>query len=423
MRDPRRPRTVSIPPEALHGDCSHVHAGDVHDLQNPYPALEVLSRTAPVSRLADSTFYLVTGRDMIAEAVSRPDDFSSNLTATMVWNDDGTVDEHPLAALGSPVHVLATADDPEHRRQRATVMPALVAKRIRGLEPFVEDTLERLWTDGVRDGEIDWMTAVAQRLPVAVIGELVGFPDCDLDDLVRWSFAATTLLDGVVTAAQLEAATAAVGELGAYLSAALEKARESPGENLLGDLARQIAARDLDVGTAVMIGLQLVTAGTESTVGLLGSAVYLLGSRPHIVGELRGDRTLVPIFIEEALRLESPFRGHYRHVVTDTTLGDVVLPAGSRLYLMWGAANRDPAHLDRPDEIDLNPAVRRSHLAFGKGVHLCVGAALARLEAKLAVEYFLDRTIGGFSVDTRDPEWERSLLVRRLRHLPVRVDR
>ncbi|MCZ0912899.1 MULTISPECIES: cytochrome P450 [Gordonia] len=189
----------------------------------------------------------------------------------------------------------------------------------------------------------------------------------------------------------------------------------------MGDLARLVPTGALDRDTAVMISLQLVAAGAESTVSLLGSAVYLLGRNPHIIDELCGDRDLVSPFIEEVLRLESPFRGHYRHVVADTVLGDVDLPAGSHLYLMWGAANRDPENFDRPEEIDLTPTARRSHMAFGKGLHLCVGAALARLKGRVAINHLLDKAPNGFVVDTTDPDWERSLLVRRLRRLPVRL--
>ena len=412
---------MSTSPTPLRSGLYGIHAGDVFDLDDPYPGLRRLTQAEPVSRIGDSSFFTVTGWDLIAEAVARTDDFSSNLTATMVWKEDGTVEEYPIAELGSPIHVLATADDPEHKAHRAVVMPSLVAKRVRALEPFIDDTLERLWTDGVDGNRLDWMTDVAQRLPMAVVAELLGFPTYDIDDLVRWSFAATILLDGVVTAAELETATDAVGELSVYLAQAFDGAMANPGENVLGDLARLVVAGTLDHGTAVMISLQLVAAGAESTVSLLGSAVYLLGRNPDVTQTIRDDRDLVPVFVEEALRLESPFRGHYRHVVADTTLGDVDLLAGSHLYLMWGAANRDPATFDQPDDIDLDPAARRSHMAFGKGMHLCVGAALARLEGRVAIDHLLDRTPNGFTVDTEDPDWERSLLVRRLRHLPVQV--
>ena len=360
----------------------------------------------------------MTSWDLIAEAVARTDDFSSNLTATMVWHDDGQVTGFPVAELGSSMHVLATADDPRHRMHRRIIMPSLTARRVSRLEPFIEQTLVDLWATGVVGDRVDWVESIAQRLPMAVVAELLGLPDYDIAELIRWSFASTVLLDGVVTADQLESATAAVGELSAYLTAAFDRALAEPGDDVLRDLARLVHCGDLDQDSAVMILIQLVAAGAESTVSLLGTSVWLLARHPDIVAALAADRELIPVFVEEVLRLESPFRGHYRHVVNDTTLGQTPLPAGSHLYLMWGAANRDPAIFDYADSISLDPSDRRSHMAFGKGIHLCVGAPLARLEARLGIAQLLDAT-SEFRLASPDPQWERSLMVRRLTTLPL----
>lgn len=393
----------------------------MHDLDDPYPYYAALREDGPVARVGASSFYLVASRDLIGEVLSRPADFSSNLTATMVWNEDGTVSEFPIAPPGSPLHALATADDPLHRRHRAMVMPSLAPTRVLELGPFIGRTLERLWDTG-RDGDrIDWVTAVAQPLPMAVIAEVVGFPTRDLDDLRRWSFGATVLLDGVVTSAQLDDATRAVGELTAYLDTALAEAiGTAGGAGAIGDIARLVDDGELDRDAALTILVQLVAAGAESTVSLLANAVWLLGGNPDIEHRLRADRELVAPFVEEALRLESPFRGHYRHVVADTDLGGVDLPAGSHLYLLWGSANRDHDAVDNPGSIDLDRPRPRSHMAFGKGLHLCVGAALARSEAVTAIGFLLDHT-HALDVAVDDPHWERSLLVRRLRSLDMRI--
>lgn len=146
----------------------------------------------------------------------------------------------------------------------------------------------------------------------------------------------------------------------------------------------------------------------------------LLGRHRDVATRLRADKTLVAPFVEEALRLESPFRGHYRHVVHDTTLDDIALPAGSHLYLAWGGANRDPHRFEDPDTIILDPAIRPSHMAFGKGIHLCVGAALARLETRICIEFLLDAA-GEFTLSDPTPQWTRSLLSRRLHTLPLTV--
>ncbi|MGN2638189.1 cytochrome P450 [Nocardia takedensis] len=388
-------------------------------LDAEYPYFEHLRERSPVHRLRESPFYLVSSWELIAEAVGRPADFSSNLTATMVWHEDGTVTAFPIAEPGSPLHVLATADDPIHREHRRMVLPSLVASRVRALTPFIETTFRRSWERGLADGRVDWVRAVAERVPMLVVAELLGLPAHDVDDLVRWAFASTALLDGVVTAEQSVEATEAVGELAAHLTAAFTAATAEPGANLLGDLARVVADGDVDHDTAVMILIQLVAAGAESTISLLGASVWLLARHPDVLARLRADRGLIPAFVEEALRLESPFRGHFRHVVRDTSLGEVDLPAGAHLYLAWGAANRDPRRFDAPDRIDLRPSARRSHMAFGRGAHLCVGAALARLETRIGIEFLLDATVAGFTADTANPQWVPSLLSRRLRTLPL----
>jgi hypothetical protein len=196
--------------------------------------------------------------------------------------------------------------------------------------------------------------------------------------------------------------------------------REHPGDNLLGDLARHCNAGQLTPETAVLILLQLVGAGGESTAGLLGNAAWLLAGRDDLANQLRGNAALLPAFIEEVVRLESPFRGHYRHVLADTTLGGVDLPAGSHLLLLWGSANRDPAAFDTPDELRLDRPGGRAHLGFGKGDHFCVGAALARLEARIALTLLLDETTAVTTTET--PAWIPSVMVRRLERLPLRVE-
>ncbi|KSU59557.1 MULTISPECIES: cytochrome P450 [Gordonia] len=384
---------------------------------------------SPVQRIGDSSFFAVGSWDLIADAVRRPEDFSSNLTATMVWHGDGTVSEFPVAGLGDAMHVLATADGARHRDHRKLAMRSVSPARTRELEPTIRRYITEAWADDLRGGRIDWVSAVAQRIPMEVATAVIGLPVADRATLTRWAIATNVLIDGVITPDQLTTATAAVGELTAYLSAAMSNAdndtgagSEASGPTALVEVARRVAEGGLDHETAVMILFQLVAAGAESTTSLLNSAVWLLDRHPDVVERLRSDPGLIPVFVEEALRLETPFRGHFRHVVADTTLGDSALPAGSHVFLMWGAANRDPAHFDDPGAIDLDPAARRSHLAFGKGLHLCVGATLARLQARLAVEHLL-RSTTAFRVDLTQTAWEPGVLVRRFTTLPLTITR
>ena len=389
-------------------------------LQDPYGLYARMRAEAPVHRIGHSTFYAVCGWDALIEAVNRVEDFSSNLTATMVYREDGTVAEFSMGEAGSPHHALATADDPIHTAHRKILLPHLSAKRVRIIEDFAARTAERLWDENLLDGRIEWMSAMANRLPMMVVAQLLGLPDTDVDNLIRLGYATTTLLDGVVTKAQLDAAGAAAMELGGYVMEHFTKASAGdPVPGLISDLAERYASGEVDQTAALGIMLTLFSAAGESTASLLGSAAWILAERPEVQKRVREDPELLNAFIEEALRFEPPFRGHYRHVWRDTLLGGVEVPANSHLLLMWGAANRDPSHFDAPDEFRLDRGGGKGHVTFGKGVHFCIGAALARLEAQIVLRMLVERTTWIEAGDVG--QWLPSILVRRLDRLELEV--
>ena len=389
-------------------------------LQDPYGLYARMRAEAPVHRIGDSTFYAVCGWDALIDAVNRVEDFSSNLTATMVYREDGTVTEFSMGEAGSPHHALATADDPVHTAHRKILLPHLSAKRVRIIEEFAARTAERLWDENLKGGRIEWMSAMANRLPMMVVAQLLGLPDTDVDNLIRLGFATTTLLDGVVTKAELDAAGAAAMELGGYVMEHFTDASAGdPVPGLISDLAERYASGEVDQTAALGIMLTLFSAAGESTASLLGSAAWILAERPEVQKRVRKNPELLNAFIEEALRFEPPFRGHYRHVWRDTLLGGVEVPANSHLLLMWGAANRDPSHFDAPDEFRLDRGGGKGHVTFGKGVHFCIGAALARLEAQIVLRMLLERTTWIEPADVG--QWLPSILVRRLDRLELNV--
>ena len=182
-------------------------------IQDPYPLYQRMLAAAPVHQIGDSGFYAVCSWDAVNEAIARPDDFSSNLTATMTYQPDGTVGAFEMEGLGGKSHVLATADEPAHAVHRKALLPQLAAKRIRAFEPFIAETAEQLWSANLQDGRIEWMGAMANRLPMMIVGRIIGVPDTDIDKLVRWGYAATQIVEGLVSQDQLTAAGVAVMEL------------------------------------------------------------------------------------------------------------------------------------------------------------------------------------------------------------------
>jgi cytochrome P450 family 144 len=388
-------------------------------LQDPYPLYDRMRAEAPVHRVGDSMFYVVCGWDALREAVERVDDFSSNLTATMVYHDDGTVIPFEMGPPGDPTHALATADDPVHAIHRKILLPHLSAKRIRIIEEFAARTADRLWDENLHDGQIEWMSAIANRLPMMVVARLLGLPDDDVDQLIRLAYASTALLDGIVTPEQLQAAGMAAMELSGYVLKHFQEASASAKHGLIADLAARCASGELEQTPALAIMLTLFGAAGESTASVLGSGAWILADRPQIQQQLRENPELLGVFIEETLRFEAPFRGHYRHVLHESTLAGTDVPAGSRLLLMWGAANRDPAHFDAPNDFRLDRNSAKDHVTFGKGVHFCVGAALARLEARIGLGMLLERTNWVEAAEVG--EWLPSILVRRREHLRLAI--
>jgi cytochrome P450 family 144 len=393
---------------------------DPRHIDNPNRLYQMLRTSAPVHRVGDTDFSLVSSWDLVNEAVRRTDDFSSNLTAVLVRGPAGTSSTFEMDTLGSAMHVLATADDPAHAAQRRIVAPA-IGQRLKALEPMVTDLVAHLWSEHLCDGRIEWVSGMADRLPLAVVGRLLGLPDDDLPQLLSWAYDSTEMLGGLVDGDRMEQLVTSTVELAGYMYAKLQSARDEPREDVLGVLAAAVDAGEFTQDVGVLILLQLIGAGGESTAALTANAARLLATDAELQDRLRAEPALIDTFLEEALRLESPFRGHQRHVTTDTSLGGVDLPAGSHLMLMWGAANRDPANFAEPDRVDLERKGSRAHLAFGKGAHFCIGAALARMEARATIQVLLTHSTRVSLAENDEPRWVPSIMVRRHEYLPLLI--
>jgi cytochrome P450 len=390
-------------------------------LDDPYPAYRVLQQDAPVWQVPGTRTWLVTSWALVGEALSRADDFSSNLTALLVTGPDGQPVEFALTSLGTAIDVLATADDPSHAAHRRLVFPHLVPARVQAMRADLTELAELLWSAGARDGGIEWMSAVADRMPLTVVAKVIGLPSEDVATLLRWAYEGTELLSGVASFERMAYLAASAEAMGAYLAARFELARKEPEANLLGDLATAANEGAVSDHEVVAMLVQLVGAGGESTAGLMGNAARILAEQPDWQDRLRSNPELIGPFLEEVLRLESPFRGHYRVVRRSCRLGEVALAEGDHLVLHWGAANRDSHEFAEADRIVLDRSGSHPHLAFGRGLHFCVGAPLARLEAQVAIATLLAHT-RSFGLDPDEPPvWVPSIFVRRHDSLRLRL--
>src|SRR5262249_55284198 len=236
------------------------------------------------------------------------------------------------------------------------------------------------------------MKDLANAIPIRVVSRLIGFQDADPARLLAAAFDSTAMLAATGTLEEIQGAIGRTAEIMSWMGDQLQRAVDRGGEGILGVTGAAVAAGDLEFSEGLVIMHTLLSAGGESTTSLLGNAIHLLASNSELQARLRGGPQLIASFIEEALRLESPFRYHLRHATRATEVRGVPIAAGSAVLLFWGAANRDPAEYEQPDDVVLDRPTPKHHLAFGRGIHFCVGAPLARLEAQVVLTRLLART-------------------------------
>ncbi len=394
-------------------------------IEDPHPLYARLRREAPVSRIDPTGVHLVASWELIDEALHREEDFSAHLTGVLVRDASGAPATFELPTTGAN-QVIATADEPEHGVHRGLVQPRLAPARVAGFEDAVRSWARSAWEELLAQGGGD-VVPLAEALPARVVARLLGLPGEDAVRHRQWAMMGGDMLAGDVDAHRLGVLAAETGRmveyLGAHLDAAGDAAEDPEDAPLLGVLARAVAdgvvLRDQAIGIAVV----LFGAGGESTAALIGSALRRLAVAPALQATLRTDPSLMPRFVEEVVRLETPFKFHYRVVRRACALGGFALEPGDRLMLLWASANRDAAIFEAPDELRLDRRHPKQHMGFGRGGHFCVGAGLARLEARVVVEELLTRSRRVALRPGDAPRHAPSLFVRRLERLALEIER
>ena len=398
---------------------SGTHLLDPAVIDEPYRFYEDLRAGAPVWEVPGTGIFTVATFQLLAEAAGRVEDFSSNINCLLYRDTDGMPSRLPFGDAG--VQALATADPPMHALHRDTVFPELVAKRMAALEPDIVEISEECVSQALKQGSVDFMAAIGNVVPITMISRLIGFHDSPLDELLNAAFDSTAMLGSTLSYDELVALIARTSEIQEWVSGQLSAAMTEPTTDLLGAVAQGVRSEAFSEYEAIVILHTLLSAGGESTTSLLGNAVRILAEHSDLQHEIRENPELIPMFVEEALRLEPPFRYHMRFVAHDTALGGVEIPAGATALLLWGSANRDPEVFDHPETIDLNRKVPRRHVAFGRGIHHCVGAPLARVEARNVLSVLLARTSDIALDPQHPPQWANSLMVRRHEELPLHL--
>ncbi|HSC91265.1 MAG TPA: cytochrome P450 [Gaiellaceae bacterium] len=390
--------------------------------EDPFPLLELARREQPVFHAPEFDLWVVTRYDDVL-AVLRDHDAFSSVGALTSSPDPFPPEVEEVLATGWPrMPYVIEIDPPLHDRIRGLVTRAFTPRRIAALEPRIDELATELVDGFIGEGRADVIERFAWPLPLRVLGELLGLPREDLPRLHEWG-TDWLLLQQPGPVEQRVAHARGLVELQRYFVEALEERERHPTDDLMGALmaARLDAEDPLTVPETAGLPLDLMVAGHVTVTRAIGSALATLFRYPPLRDHLL-DPAVAPAAIEEVLRLESPAQGLFRRTTREVELGGVTLPAGARVMAHFGSANRDGCVFADAERLEPAREELARHLAFGKGIHFCIGAPLARLELRLALPLLLRRLPGLRPVAGGVVEREQIFFARGFRRLEVEWD-
>ncbi|MDA3648374.1 cytochrome P450 [Saccharopolyspora indica] len=389
--------------------------------RDPYPVYRRLREAQPVHRTMG--MWVLT-RHAEVQAVLRDRTFSAGLIPELIDRQASRLGRHDLARIRRLARKsLVFTDNPDHARLRGLVNRVFTGPAIAGLRPLVTDAAERLVREAWDDGGMDAIADFAAPLPNAVLSGWMALPAHLRGQVGRWTHDIRFLLEpGLMTAADFARVHEVVEAFAGELAAVVAHRRCRPGEDLISELlaVRTGGGDRLADEEVVFTCMMCFVAGSETTKSLIGNALLALLQHPEQDALLRREPERAQDAVAEALRYDSPLQQTKRVATRDVEIGGERVPAGDQVLLCLGAANRDPARFDRPEEFDITRDAR-GHLAFGHGMHGCLGGLLAELQAEVAFGC-LYRRPEFLEPDAAELEWhDHSFIVRGLKRLPVSV--
>ena len=364
---------------------------------NPYPWYQAMRANSPIAYNSSYNSWSVFSYDAVQRVLTDYQDFSSQIMG------DGS--GLPLGAS------LINTDPPRHRKLRTIVTQAFTPRTIAQLTPRITEIVNELLDTVAIQGKMDIMEDLAYPLPVIVIAELLGVPVKDRRQFKHWS--------DVIVGSENPSGGEPQKEMTNYFLTLIEERRREPKEDLISALlTAQVDGEYLDEKELMGFFILLLVAGNVTTTNLIGNSFLCFDEFPDALEQLYADHSLIPNAIEEVLRYRSPVSNMYRVVREDTTLDDKQIAAGSFMVAWIASANRDEAQFPNADIFDITRSPNR-HLAFGHGIHFCLGAPLARLEAKIALEIMLARLPEMRRVPNVSLEALSSMILYGVKNLPI----
>lgn len=367
---------------------------------DPHPYFDHMRSKCPIAREPHHGVIAVTGWEEANDVYRDSENLSSCIAVMgpftpLPFQPEGDDITEQIARHRTQIPMyehMVTMDPPEHTNARSILARLLTPKRLKENEDFMWRLADRHIDEFIADGKCEFLAAYAKPFSLLVVADLLGVPEED-HDAFREAFGAERPGTRIGSLDHETIATNPLEWADDKFTQYIEDRRREPRDDVLTAIA---TAKYPDGSTPEVIDVVrtatfLFAAGQETTAKLLGAALQILGDRPDIQQTLREDRSRIPVFIEECLRMESPVKTVFRMVRKSTTVGDLDAPAGTTVMVAPGAANRDPRRFENPHEFDIDRKNVREHLAFSRGIHSCPGAPLARVEGRVSIERLLDR--------------------------------
>jgi cytochrome P450 len=396
--------------------------------QNPFPFYTAMREASPAWHLPGTVLYFITRFDLVAQVLKDTVTFSSAFGATAAEPPKPHIVEQIDAIKRQgwtrPATML-TVDPPDHTRYRGTVAKAFNARTIAALRPAIEVIVDEELNRFAHEPVVDFKTAFSTPVPVRVIMHALDLAPGREDDIKRWSDDATAGIGRKLPDDRAVECAHGVVELQRYMNSEVVARQDDLRDDVISALLRAEfptpdgGVRPLTIEELMGIFQQLLGAGNETTTKLFSQMLRNLADNHDEWWKLKADPTRAAAVVDEALRLSSPTQGMFRVVMRDVDLDGAHIPAGARAMVMFAAANRDPAVFPDPDRFDPDRPNVRSHLAFGAGVHFCIGAPLSRLESVIALEYLVRKWHDFRLTEANTFEYEPSFMLRGLTNLFV----
>lgn len=355
-------------------------------LENPYPLFAELRREAPVVHNPIFDLWIVSRHDDVVSVLKDPARFSSADVLAPILPPTAEV----LEILGNDhrgVYPLLSSDPPTHTRVRALVSKAFGPQRLAALAPVIRSITDALVEGFVGDGKADLVERFAVPLPIHLSARMFGIPLADMDRIKQWCDDETLFLMAPLPPEHRVVMARSVVAYRNYLRALVEEHRASPKDDLVSELIEARIDGEPALSTEELVGslCVLIFAAHQTTTNMLGNTLAALLRVPGAWQRLREQPAIIPRVLEEALRFDAPVQGMTRSVTEACEIGGVAIPKGARVLVLFASGNRDEANVERGEQFDMDrPAA--THLSFGRGVHFCVGAQLARMEGAIALE-------------------------------------